>query len=129
MYWAYKYSSETPHGISIHGDQAAVNLNMWLTPDEANLDPSSGGLIIYHTRAPPSWGSRMYNRADAVAKNEMDNLLARDGHASTKVAYKSNRMVMFQSDLFHVSDAPFKFTQGDYTSGRLDLTLLYGERV
>ena len=29
MYWAYKYSSEVPHGISIHGDQAAVNLNMW----------------------------------------------------------------------------------------------------
>lgn len=43
-------------GISVHADSASVNLNFWVTPDEANLDPSSGGLIIY-PKAPPNGGS------------------------------------------------------------------------
>ena len=27
------------NGINIHADFAAVNVNFWITPDEANLDP------------------------------------------------------------------------------------------
>lgn len=37
----------------MHADHAAVNLNFWVTPDEANLDPSSGGLVVY-PKAPPA---------------------------------------------------------------------------
>lgn len=40
-------------GIGVHADHAAVNLNFWVTPDEANLDPSSGGLVVY-PKAPPA---------------------------------------------------------------------------
>ena len=36
----------------MHADHAAVNLNFWVTPDEANLDPLSGGLVVY-PKAPP----------------------------------------------------------------------------
>jgi hypothetical protein len=34
-------------GIDLHADPAAVTVNLWLTPDKANLDPASGGLIVY----------------------------------------------------------------------------------
>ena len=42
--WGYKYDSERS-GIREHADFAAINVNFWLTPDDANLEPSSGGLV------------------------------------------------------------------------------------
>eukprot|EP00752_Nemacystus_decipiens_P002896 g2694.t2 len=52
--WAYKFDSDTSmDGIGVHADHATVNLNFWVTPDEANLDPSSGGLVVY-PKAPPA---------------------------------------------------------------------------
>lgn len=36
--WAYSYGGSGV-GISLHADFAAVNVNLWLTPDEANLAP------------------------------------------------------------------------------------------
>ena len=38
--------------ISIHADQAKVNINVWLTPDAASLDKENGGLVIYD-KTPP----------------------------------------------------------------------------
>ena len=49
--WAFKYDSR-PGGIPLHADAAAVNVNFWLTPDEANRDPAGGGLIVWDKRAP-----------------------------------------------------------------------------
>ena len=36
-------------GIVAHADQAKVNVNFWLTPDEANLDPTNGRLVTKFT--------------------------------------------------------------------------------
>src|SRR6185312_8598163 len=44
--WGYKYDSEQS-GIAAHADFAAVNVNFWLTPDEANLSPENGGLVVW----------------------------------------------------------------------------------
>src|SRR6218665_2219277 len=44
--WAFKYDSSLS-GIAIHADEAAVNVNFWITPDSANLDPDSGGMVIW----------------------------------------------------------------------------------
>lgn len=52
--WAYKYDSDYT-GISTHADQAAVNVNLWITPDDANLDPNSGGLVIFTAKPPSDW--------------------------------------------------------------------------
>ena len=38
--WAFKYDSQLT-GIPLHADFAAVNVNFWITPDEANLDPGA----------------------------------------------------------------------------------------
>lgn len=45
-------TSTSMDGITIHADSASVNLNFWVTPDEANLDPTSGGLVVY-PKMPP----------------------------------------------------------------------------
>lgn len=47
--WAFNYDSEFVKGINKHADKAIVNMNFWLTPDDANLDPSNGGLVIFTT--------------------------------------------------------------------------------
>ena len=62
--WAYKYDSRLL-GIATHADFAAVNVNFWVTPDEANRDPSSGGLVIHKAHAPSDWAFRTYNADSA----------------------------------------------------------------
>ena len=50
MTWGFKYKpsgSNHTTGIAPHADTAAVNLNFWVTPNESNLDPDSGGLVVY----------------------------------------------------------------------------------
>lgn len=54
-------------GISVHADSASVNLNFWVTPDDANLDPNSGGLVVY-PREPPSSGAAEGKANDMVSE-------------------------------------------------------------
>jgi len=55
--WAFKQDSAR-RGLSIHADAAAVNVNFWITPDEANLNPEKGGLVVYDKKAPADWNFR-----------------------------------------------------------------------
>src|SRR4051812_20622334 len=65
--WAFKYDS-TLTGINIHADFAAVNVNFWITPDEANLDPDSGGLIVWDKAAPLDWDFEKYNTDEGAIR-------------------------------------------------------------
>ena len=122
MMWGFKYDS-TLKGIGIHADQAAVNVNFWITPDEANLDPEGGGLIIWDVTAPDDWDPTKYN-GDEPATREF---LARTGAKPVKVPYRANRAVIFDSDLFHETDA-ITFKDG-YLNRRINITMLYGRRT
>lgn len=119
--WGFKYDSQ-PEGIEIHADEAAVNVNFWLTPDSANLDPATGGLIIWDVAAPLDWNFEKFNR-DIPAIREH---LKRSGAKPTRVPYKANRAVIFDSDLFHETDT-IHFKEG-YENRRINVTLLYGRR-
>jgi hypothetical protein len=119
--WAYKYDSDYG-GINLHADEAAVNVNLWLTPDAANLDPSSGGLVVYTVKPPEDWDFERYNRdTDFV----YETLIEPSGFANVTIPYKENRAVLFDSALFHTTDH-FRFKKG-YTNRRINLTLLYGD--
>lgn len=50
--WGFKNGHYVPADSSLHADFAAVNVNFWVTPEDANLDPGSGGLIVYGVDAP-----------------------------------------------------------------------------
>ena len=52
--WAFTYD-DTLDGVHIHADDAVVNVNFWITPDDANLDPDSGGLLVWDVPAPRDW--------------------------------------------------------------------------
>jgi hypothetical protein len=121
--WAYKYDSDYG-GINLHADEAAVNVNLWLTPDDANLDPSSGGLVVYTVKPPDDWDFGRYNRDTDLV---YETLIRPSNFANVTIPYKENRAVIFDSALFHTTDH-FRFKKG-YKNRRINLTLLYGDMV
>jgi hypothetical protein len=100
-----------------------VNVNFWITPDEANLAPERGGLVVYTEDAPEEWGFAKYNYE---SKTILDYLESR-GAVPVRVPYRANRAVIFDSDLFHATDRPL-FREG-YLNRRINITLLYGGRA
>ena len=119
--WGFKYDSSLS-GIGIHADNAAVNVNFWITPDEANLDPDSGGLIIWDVAAPLDWDAPRYNSDEGAIRA----FLEKTGAKPVTIPYRANRAVIFDSDLFHQTDR-ICFREG-YENRRINITLLCGER-
>lgn len=119
--WAYKYDSQLS-GIAMHADFAAVNVNFWITPDEANLDPAGGGLEIYDCEAPAEWDFAEYNGDPARIGEFLDRSQAR----RVVIPHRQNRVVIFNSNLFHET-AAFRFKPG-YENRRINITMLFGER-
>ena len=123
--WAYKYDSQLA-GIDMHADFAAVNVNFWITPTEANLDPESGGMVIWDREAPADWGVDEYNTYDPVQQQRILDYLDAEGANRLAVPYRQNRCVIFDSDLFHKTD---DIHFGDrYEDRRINVTMLYGTR-
>ena len=120
--WAYKYV-EDMDGINVHADDAAVNLNVWITPDDANLNPDDGGLYVYDKQPPDTWN---FAQTNEYASN-INKFLDEEPKANKiNVKYKQNRCVMFHSNLFHET-GKLKFKKG-FLNRRINLTLLFGGR-
>ena len=117
--WAFKNLQEN-QGIDLHSDSGAVSLNFWLTPDEANLDPNHGGIVIYETAPPKDWQLKSYSEDIKLIQNYLS------GHSSktTCIPYRENRAVLFKSELFHKSDH-MKF-KPEYKSHRINITMIFG---
>jgi hypothetical protein len=120
-FWAFKYDS-SQQGIRVHADFAAVNINFWITPDEANLDPEHGGLVVWNVAAPLEWTFERYNAADG----DIRALIRAQQGRSVTAPYRSNRAVIFDSDLFHETDE-ITF-RPEYECRRINVTLLFGRR-
>lgn len=121
--WAFKHDSAR-RGLNIHADAAAVNVNFWITPDEANLNPESGGLVVWDKEAPGDWDFKTYN--SDKARGSIYDWLTSQGAKEIKIPYRANRAVLFNSDLFHETD-DIAFQEG-LTNRRINITLLYGHR-
>lgn len=116
--WAYSYAARK-NGIGIHADNAAVNVNFWITPDEANLAPGTGGIKVYNVRAPESWAFESYNQDTA----KVNAFLSQQQATAEVIPYAHNRAVLFDGRLFHETDA-FRFADG-YLKKRINITLLF----
>ena len=119
--WGFKYDSSLS-GIPMHADQAAVNVNFWITSDDANRDPDSGGLVVWDKKAPLDWDFSRYNADEAAIRA----FLAERKAKPIIVPHRTNRAVIFDSDLFHETDK-IVFKDG-YRNRRINVTMLYGRR-
>ncbi len=126
--WAFKYDSRAKNeksslkGINVHADFAAINVNFWITPKEANLNPKSGGLIVYDVEAPKDWDFNTFNYNEQKIREEL-----KKSKGNIKVIpYNENRAVIFNSNLFHETDS-YEFKEG-YENRRINVTILFGRR-
>ncbi len=122
--WAFKYDSQVGSGVNLHADFAELNLNFWVTPDGANLDESSGGLLVYNISPPEDWTFAMYNTNQ---NNVLGKLIAEKSTTRTVIPYRANRAVLFDSVLVHESDE-INFRDG-YENRRVNLTYLFGKKL
>ena len=118
QWWGFAYDAQLP-GTDIHGDDADFSLNVWITPDSANLDPSRGGLVVWDKTAPSDWTFDDYNSGgDRVRQFLQDH-----NAESTVIPYRVNRAVLFEGHLFHRTD-DFAFAPG-FANRRRSVTLLF----
>jgi tetratricopeptide (TPR) repeat protein len=120
--WAFKGLKPTA-AVEEHADDAAVSINFWVTSDRANRNPDGGGLIVCRAPPPARWQVHGYE-ADKAAIAEF---LDRHAADNLVVPYRENRAVLFESRLFHRSDAT-NFAPG-YENHRINLTLLFGRHA
>jgi tetratricopeptide (TPR) repeat protein len=121
QWWAFVYDTKLP-GTDIHGDDADFSLNLWITPDSANLDPDGGGLVIWDKTAPSDWSYNDYNSGGDRVRQFL-----RDQNAeSSIIPYRENRAVLFEGHLFHKTD-DFTFAPG-FENRRRSVTLLFRRR-
>ena len=123
--WVYRYRNQS-EGVGKHTDEGAVSFNFWITPDDANLAPDQGGLVVYAKYQPYDWDWWRYNVEQYTpdVKQEIDDFLA-DAETIT-IPYRENRAVLFHSNLFHGSDR-VHFKDG-FENRRMNVTMLFGKR-
>merc|ERR1712238_92253 len=80
--WAFKYADEVHDGINTHADEAAVNVNVWLTPGENNRDEAGGGLVIFDANVLGSGLSFADYNSMGPKKNGATQLLERTKYAN-----------------------------------------------
>lgn len=118
---AFKYDSELSRGTNTHADNSAVNVNLYIAPDDANLDPGCGGMEIWNVAAPDLATMRRLNGDEAAARSYLET----QGAVSTVVPHRANRAVFFNSALLHRTDR-CRFREG-YLNKRINVSLLFGE--
>jgi len=121
--WAFKYDSAL-RGLNMHADAAAVNVNFWITPNEANRNSSNGGLVVWDKEAPNHWDFAEYN--NDKNRYKIQEFLEQSEAKPITIPHRQNRAVIFNSNLFHETDV-IDF-QDKYESRRINVTLLYGHR-
>jgi Flp pilus assembly protein TadD len=117
--WAFK-ALEGNAAVEAHADDAAISVNFWIAPTEANLNPSRGGLVVCRVPPPAEWQMTGYDSD----RDRVVTFLERNRDDCLTVPYRENRAVLFRSRLFHASDVP-KFAPG-YENHRINVTLLFG---
>ena len=117
--WAYKYLKDVS-GISTHADEGAVSINFWITPDDANLNPETGGIEFWNKKAPYNYFSKSHPEKTIDA----ETVLKEPDAKSVYIPYKCNRAMVFHSNVFH-NTAPIDFKDG-YENKRINLTFIYG---
>ena len=119
---AFKYDSTLSTGTNTHADNSAVNFNLYIAPDDANLDPESGGMDIWDVAMPLDVDMRVYNGNETAARE----FLTRSKARVTIIPHRANRAILFKSDLFHKTSR-CKFKEG-YENKRINISLLFGDR-
>ncbi len=137
--WAYKYDQNMT-GINTHADMAAVNVNFWITPDDANLDPTSGGLVVFDAEAPQEWEFELFNGNSPEAPQRIEDFLKSSNARRVEVPVQAepggdlqlrpvppDRAAPLQARVRETAAINVTLLYGDRSDGRLDTRQLISE--
>ena len=79
-------------------------------------------MIVYNTEAPLEWDFKTYNNNEEKIRAEIEKC----DQKKTIIPYNENRVVIFNSNLFHETDK-IEFSEG-YENRRINITMLFGRR-
>jgi len=117
--WSFIYEN-TANGVDIHADTAAINFNLWVTPDSCLMNKKGfNGLDIWNLYPPENWINKDYNGDDKKIKSYISN----SNSQRVSIDYKFNRVIIFDSKLFH-SSQPILSYEG-YANRRINYTFLF----
>ncbi len=117
---AFKYHPNFDTGQTLHADDACVGINLWTTPDSANLDPKSGGIVIYDVLKPNDWN---INNSSEIAQTYLEGV----NGTPTRIPYMRNRAILFNPSFFHKSEK-IKFDD-EYKNWRTNITFFYDKAI
>ena len=94
-WWSFVYQHQRP-GTDIHADQSDISLNLWITPDSANLGPEGGGSTCGTSRRRRT-GHSTITMPTAIASGAPEQ----DRRRQKSYPYAENRGLLFKGTLFH----------------------------
>ncbi|MBT4703435.1 MAG: tetratricopeptide repeat protein [Rhodospirillaceae bacterium] len=119
--WSFKYF-EKWSGDKIHIDSGLRNLNVWITPDEANLDKATGGITFWNKLAPVL---EVKDNPKQKTIDILNEIISEPDTIETKVAYGYNRAGIFEANIIHGAMDTIDFKPG-YENHRINVTFVFG---
>jgi len=118
FWWAIMYHRNV--GGTAHSDHGEVTLNLWLTPDEHNLDTATGGLVLLDVKRTPEMRIHEFSAPPLCS----DYAARHTNGGQAVIPYRWNRAVLFDSTTFH-HPQPMAFDPRSAWTYRLGLTLTF----
>jgi hypothetical protein len=109
-------------GLIPHADNGTFVVNFWLTPDEYNLDPESGGMVLFDVRRPEMVMSPRFQ----ITPDSDEYVLSRTRGGRLEVPYRCNRAIIFDATVFHAS-LPISFASHGAFSKRLNVSMVFDD--
>ncbi|NBW41988.1 hypothetical protein EBR25_13455 [bacterium] len=120
-HWAFLHQRNA--GLETHSDNGEVTVNIWLTPNQFNLEPSTGGMVFFDVKRDPEMLIHEFNVVDWSEKYVSE----RTKGGTERVDYAFNRAVVFDSKTFHASDT-MNFVASGADTYRLNMTLIFDRK-
>ena len=117
---AFLYIQNT--GLYPHSDLASVSVNTWMTPDEFNLDPETGGMVLFDVKRTEDMMVHEFNAAPYC----VDYFKSKTQGQQVVIPYRCNRTVLFDSRTFHASDR-LRFKNTDSGTTRMNFGLSFDD--
>ena len=107
-------------GSDLRSEDAAVTVVLWVTADQANLDRSSGGLMVYQEQPPCKGNCEQSFNYDAG----QTELFARKASNPAVVPYQGNRAIVLKGNVAYASQSS-RFANS-FEDQRLLLSFMFG---
>lgn len=115
--WAFLHQRNA--GLKVHSDNGALTLNLWVTPNDCNLESGGGGLVLSDIKRTSEMAVHEFGSPEAYFERHTKG-------GRIRIPYLYNRAVLFDARIFHYSDS-FRFDTSSIAKSRINISLLFDD--